>query len=58
LKLANETLNEKYLGMSSDLGRSKNGVFKYLKDQKWLKIHGWLEQVLALGGKVQVEKKF
>jgi hypothetical protein len=33
LDVQKETLNEKYLGMPSDVGRSKNGAFKYLKDQ-------------------------
>jgi hypothetical protein len=51
LNVANETLNEKYLGMPSDVGRSKSGVFKYLKDRIWKKIQGWLEQILASGGK-------
>jgi hypothetical protein len=44
-------LNEKYLGMPSDVGRSKSGAFKYLKDSIWKKIQGWLEQLLAVGGK-------
>jgi hypothetical protein len=38
LNVANEILNEKYLGMPSDVGRSRNGVFKYLKDRIWQKI--------------------
>ena len=33
LNVQNETLNEKYLGMPSDIGGSKNGAFKYLKDR-------------------------
>ena len=51
LNVPNETLNEKYLGMPSDVGRSKNGAFKYLKDRVWKKVQGWLEQLLASGGK-------
>ncbi|XP_071679666.1 uncharacterized protein [Lolium perenne] len=35
LQVPNETLNEKYLGMPSDVGRSLNGAFKYLKDRAW-----------------------
>jgi hypothetical protein len=31
----NETLNEKYLGIPSNIGRSTNGVFKYLKYRIW-----------------------
>jgi hypothetical protein len=33
LQVPNETLNEKYLGMPSDVGRSLNGAFKYLRDR-------------------------
>jgi hypothetical protein len=51
LNVPNETLNEKYLGMPSDVGRSKHGAFKYLKDRIWKRIQGWLEQLLASGGK-------
>jgi hypothetical protein len=51
LNVPNETLNEKYLGMPSDVGRSKSGVFKYLKDRIWKKIQGCLEKLLASGGR-------
>jgi hypothetical protein len=44
-----ETLNEKYLGMPSDVGASKNGAFKYLRDRVWKKVLGWLEQLLSVG---------
>ncbi|XP_073355359.1 uncharacterized protein [Aegilops tauschii subsp. strangulata] len=33
LHVPNETLNEKYLGMPSDVGNSKNDAFKYLEDR-------------------------
>jgi hypothetical protein len=33
------------------VGRSKSGAFKYLKDQIWKKIYGWLELILSMGGK-------
>jgi hypothetical protein len=32
LNVVNESLSEKYLGMPTDVGKSKNGAFKYLKD--------------------------
>ena len=51
LNVPNETLNEKYLGMPSNVGRSTCGAFKYLKDRIWKKVQGWLEQALASGGK-------
>ena len=47
----NETLNEKYLGMPSDIRSSKNGAFKYLKDRLWSKIQGWIENALSTAGK-------
>jgi hypothetical protein len=51
LAVQRETLNEKYLGMPSDVGKSKSGAFKYLRDKVWKKILGWLEQLLSVGGK-------
>lgn len=38
LNIPNETLNEKYLGMPSDVGRSVQGAFKYLKDRVWKQV--------------------
>jgi hypothetical protein len=51
LQVPNETLNEKYLGMPSDIGRSLNGAFKYLRDRVWKRIQGWIELLLSAGGK-------
>ena len=51
LNVPNETLNEKYLGMSSDIGNSKNGSFKYLKDRLWSKVQGWIETTMSTAGK-------
>lgn len=51
LNVPNETLNEKYLGMPSDIGASKNGAFKYLKDRLWSKIQGWIESTISTAGK-------
>lgn len=51
LNVQNESLSENYLVMPSDVGRSKNGTFKYLKDRVWNKIQGWLEKLLSMGGK-------
>jgi hypothetical protein len=51
LDVHNETLNEKYLGMPSDVGRSKMGAFKFIKDRIWSRIQGWLEKLLSAGGK-------
>jgi hypothetical protein len=37
--------------MPSDVGRSKSGAFKYLKDRISKRIQGWLEKLLSAGGK-------
>src|SRR4051812_37625074 len=44
-------LNEKYLGMPSDIGNSKNGAFKYLKDRLWSKVQGWIAHTMSTAGK-------
>jgi hypothetical protein len=37
--------------MPSDVGKSRNGAFKYIKDRIWKLIQGWLEKLLSTGGK-------
>ena len=39
------------LGMPCDVGASKSGAFKYLKDHLWSKIQGWMEKLLSVVGK-------
>jgi hypothetical protein len=51
LDVHSETLSEKYLGMPSDVGRSKGNAFKYIKDRIWKMIQGWMERLLSAGGK-------
>jgi hypothetical protein len=51
LQVHYEALNEKYLGMPSDVGTSTMGAFKYLKDRVWNRVQGWMEQTLSAGGK-------
>ena len=51
LHVDNESLNERYLGMPTDVGNSFNGTFKFLRDHVWSKIKGWLEKILSAGGK-------
>jgi ribonuclease HI len=51
LKVQNESLSEKYLGMPSDVGRSVRGAFKYLSDRVWKRVQGWLEILLSAAGK-------
>jgi hypothetical protein len=49
LQVHSESLSEKYPGMPTDVGRSRNGAFKYLKDRIWKRIQGWIEKLLLAG---------
>ena len=51
LQVPSEQLSEKYLGLPTDVGSSKNGAFKYLIDRLWNKIRGWMEKSLSAAGK-------
>jgi hypothetical protein len=37
IHVENESLNEKYLGLATEVGRSTNGAFLYLKDRVGVK---------------------
>jgi hypothetical protein len=41
----------KYLGMSTQLGRSKQQVFNYIIDRIWKKLKGWKERNLSFAGR-------
>jgi hypothetical protein len=56
LNMENESLSERYLGLPSDVGRSKNGTFAYLKDRVWKRLQGWMERLLSAGGKEILRK--
>jgi hypothetical protein len=49
LDVQKESLNEKYLGMPSDVGSSVDGAFKYLKDRVCKRVQGWLGLCLSAG---------
>jgi hypothetical protein len=49
--VTNESLSERYLGMPTDVGQSKMGTFKYLRDRIWEKVRGWMEKLLSAAGK-------
>ena len=51
MHVENESLTERYLGLPTGVGKSKNGVFKYLKDKVWKIIQRWMEHSLSAGGK-------
>lgn len=48
LEVPNETLSKKYLGMSSEVGNSKNGALKYLKGKVWNKVKGWMKILISM----------
>jgi hypothetical protein len=50
-QVENESLSAKYLGLPTEVERTTNGAFKYLKDKVWNKIQGCIEQTLSAGGK-------
>ncbi|XP_021714646.1 uncharacterized protein LOC110682599 [Chenopodium quinoa] len=37
----------KYLGLPTEIGRSKKAVFAYVKDRIWKKVQGWKEKLLS-----------
>lgn len=43
--------SEKYLGLPTEVGQSKSGTFKYLRDRVREKIKGWMEKLLSAAGK-------
>jgi hypothetical protein len=51
IHVENESLNEKYLGLATEVGRSTNRSFLYLKDRVWSKVQGWIEQTWSVEGK-------
>ncbi|KAE8790861.1 non-ltr retroelement reverse transcriptase [Hordeum vulgare] len=51
LLVHNESLSGRYLGMPTDVGHSKNGTFKFLRDHVWEKIKGWMAKLLSSAGK-------
>ena len=51
LVVQNESLSEKYFGMPTEVGQSKNGTFKYIIDRVWERIRGWMQKLLSAAGK-------
>jgi len=37
--------------MPTDVGQSKMGTFKYLRDRIWERVRGWMEKLLSVAGK-------
>lgn len=55
LNLQRETVNDRYLGLPVYIGRSKMGVFAYLKDRIWQRIQGWKEKLSRTGKEVLIK---
>lgn len=51
LNILNESLNDKYLGLSALVGADKSDCFRHLIDRIRLRINGWKEKQLNIGGK-------
>ena len=51
LDVHTESLSEKYLGLPTDVGKAKEGCFRYLKDRIWKHIQGWMEKCMSASGK-------
>ncbi|KAF7151290.1 hypothetical protein RHSIM_Rhsim02G0086600 [Rhododendron simsii] len=51
LNICFENHGGKYLGLPSIIGRSKTGVFQYVKDRVIAKLKSWKDTVLNLAGK-------
>jgi hypothetical protein len=51
-----EALSEKYLGLPTVVGKSKDGAFRYIPEHSWSKVHGWKGQGLSMEGKETLVK--
>ena len=51
VQVLKETMSEQSLGLPIHVGKSKSGVFAYLKDRIWKRIQGWNEKFLSWAGK-------
>lgn len=56
LGVFNDLSTGHYLGLPSLVGRSKNNVFKFLKDRIWKRVNGWNMKLLSKAGKVVLLK--
>jgi hypothetical protein len=53
--IQSEAPNEKYLGLPTSVGRSKNGAFKHILERAWIKVQGW-KQCPSKAGKEALVK--
>jgi len=45
------TVFSKYLGMPTNIGRSKRQIFDYIQERIWKKLNGWKEKHLSFAGR-------
>jgi len=51
LNILNESLDDKYLGLPALAGADRSDCFRHLVDRIRLRINGWKEKQLSMGGK-------
>jgi hypothetical protein len=51
LNIVNESLNDNYLGLPAMVGVDRSDCFRHLIDRISLRVNGWKEKHLSLGGK-------
>jgi hypothetical protein len=54
--ITSEALTERYLGLPTVVGRSKDGCFQYLTERSWGKVKGLKAQGLSKAGKETLVK--
>lgn len=57
LHVQNESMSDRYLGMPPDVGQSRMDTFRFLWDQVWEKVRGWMEKLLSADGKEDLVKE-
>ena len=51
LDIMSEALNDKYLGLPALVGADRSDCFRHLIDRITMRINGWKEKLLSMGGK-------
>jgi hypothetical protein len=51
LNIMSESLNDKYLGLPTLVGIDRSDCFRHLIDRIYMRITGWKEKLLSMGGK-------
>lgn len=51
LGISNESFNDTYLGMPTEVGKSPTSIFKFFTDRAWCSIYGWSGRPISRAGK-------